>query len=412
MQPGLMQGAVDRLKWIVGPEHIIHLGEASDSDGVTVFSTPSMIMLMERAARKLLAPFLEPNEDSVGVRVEVEHLAGSPLAAQVTGEARVVAIDGRNVDFEITAFDAAGPIGRGQHRRAVVKVAKLRERLQQKIEQVGEGIMTPVGIEPDTSALPALETIEVDVSDRVARITLNRRNKNNAMNVAMTRDWEQLVRWLAGHPEEVRVAVVQGSGDHFCAGDDVPEVGQLPIDEARQLSLRQAELCLSLARLPQPIIAAIDGFALDAGCVLAVSCDFRIATTRARIGMPEILLGWPPGYGLSQLTAVAGKATAIDLCLTGRQVDADEARRLGLVHQVVPPVRLAATVDELTKQLLATPAQALRETKARLHADQPWQANSAYLSDTEAYIRCLSTPDAREGIAAFGAKRKPRFSDP
>ncbi|MCA9247819.1 MAG: enoyl-CoA hydratase/isomerase family protein [Planctomycetales bacterium] len=412
MRTGLATGATDRLEWIVGPEHVVHLGGASVAGGVTVFSTPSMILLMERTARKVLAPYLEDHEASVGVRVEIEHLAGAPLAAKVHGEARVTAIEGRTVDFDVAAYDGAELLGRGRHRRAVVAVDKLRERVAQKIERLGEGIMTPIGIEANSGELPQLETLKCEVRGGVARVTLNRPKKNNAVNAAMTRDWESLVAWLAGHAEAARVVIIQGAGENFCAGDDVPEVGTLSPDDARALSLRQAEMYLAFARLPQPVIAAIDGFALGAGCVCAVSCDFRIATTRARLGMPEILLGWPPGYGLTQLTAAVGKAAALDLCLTGRQVQAEEARGMGLVNRVVPPMRLAAEVEQLASQLLACPARALRETKARLHADQPWQAGSAYLADTAAYIRCLQGSDAREGIDAFRAKRTAKFSEP
>ena len=377
-----------------------------------MFSTPSMILLMERTARKVLAPYLDADEASVGVRVEVDHLDGAPLAAQVYGEARVTAVDGRQIDFEVAAFDALGVLGRGRHRRAVVKVDRLRERIAEKVQRLDEAIMTPLGIEPNRDNLPHLETLRVGVSEKVAQVTLDRPRKNNAVNAEMTHDWEQVIRWLAGHAEEVRVVVVRGAGENFCAGDDVPEVGGLALEDARRLSLRQAEMYLALARLPQAIIAAIDGFALGAGCVCAVSCDFRIATSRARLGMPEIMLGWPPGYGIAQLTAVAGKAAAIDLCLTGRQVGAEEARQMGLVHRIVPPTRLEAAVRDLTEQLLATPARALRETKSRLQADQAWQAASSYLADTEAYIRCLGSADAKEGIAAFAAKRPPRFSEP
>jgi enoyl-CoA hydratase/carnithine racemase len=125
--------------------------------------------------------------------------------------------------------------------------------------------------------------------------------------------------------------------------------------------------------------------------------------------MPEIKLGWPPGYGLAQLTALVGKARALDLCLTGRTLSATEAQAYGLLHEVVPSNRLAAATEALTAQLLAMPAEALRETKRLIHGDEGIGPKQTYLADTAGYIRCLELPDAQEGIAAFREKRRPRF---
>jgi enoyl-CoA hydratase len=225
----------------------------------------------------------------------------------------------------------------------------------------------------------------------------------------MTADWEQLIAWLAGHPEEVRVVIVTGEGEHFCAGDDVREVATLSPDAARQLSWRQARMYLAFERLPQPMIAAVNGAALGAGCVCAYSCDFRLAATSARFGMPEIKLGWPPGYGIAQLTAIVGKARALEMCLTGEAITAQQAASFGLVHQVAPLPRLMPAARHLAERLLALPPEALRATKRLIHADEGEAPKVAFLADTDAYIRCLETADAREGINAFIAKRPPKF---
>jgi enoyl-CoA hydratase/carnithine racemase len=162
-----------------------------------------------------------------------------------------------------------------------------------------------------------LATIQVELANPIAYVTLNRPQQLNAVNVQMTEDLERLVAWLKDHPAEVRVVILRGAGKAFCAGDDVKELPTLTIDQARALSLRQARVYLDFERLPQPIIAAIDGVAFGGGCVAAYSCDFRIATHHAQFGMPEILLGWPPGYGISQLTALVGKARALHLGQNG-----------------------------------------------------------------------------------------------
>ena len=274
-----------------------------------------------------------------GAKVEVEHLAATPLGTNVTATAIVTHVDGRLVDFEITARDGVDVIGRGTHRRAVIRLDKFAQRLQEKVQHMPGSLLLPLPMEPNRGALPALTTLAVQVERAVATVTLNRPAKRNAVNRQMTGEWELVNAWLAGH-SDVRIVIVTGSGDGFCAGDDVPEVGTLPLEEARTLSLRQARMYLAWEQLPQVFIAAVHGNASGPGCVAAYSCDFRIAAHDARFGMPEIRLGWPPGYGIAQLTALVGKARALQLCLTGEPIPAKTAHEYGLVHDVVPRQRL------------------------------------------------------------------------
>jgi enoyl-CoA hydratase len=264
--------------------------------------------------------------------------------------------------------------------------------------------------ESNPTLQPALETLRVDRDGSIVTITLNRPQKLNAVNQQMTADWETVNAWLAGH-SEIRIVVITGAGEAFCAGDDVPEVGTLSEADATRLSHRQAAMYLMWERLPQIFIAAVNGPALGAGCVLACACDFRVAAHSSRFGMPEILLGWPPGYGLAQLTALIGKARALEMCLLGQPISAQTAAGYGLVHDVVPLGRTLTAARELAAQLLARPAEALRATKRLLHEDEGLPPKIAYLADTASYIRCLQLPDAREGIAAFIAKRPPKFGE-
>ncbi len=419
MRSGLTIGAEAELIWQVTAEHVIHLGypppsvsgglAEADAPAVSavVFSTPNMILLMERAARKLLQPLLEPGEESVGAMVQVEHLAGTPLGAEVRAVARVTAIQGRSIDFEITAFDAQEQIGRGTHRRAIVQVERIAKRMAEKTAAFA-GSVAAQDEPPTSQSLPATDTLKVEIRGAMATVTLNRPEKKNAVNVRMTEDWERLNRYFWNHPE-IRVVVIRGAGEAFSAGDDVIEVGTLTMEQAQELSYRQARVYLAWEQMPQVFIAAISGVALGAGCVAACACDLRIASHAARLGMPEILLGWPPGYGIAQLTALIGKARAMEMCLLGEPITAQQARDIGLVHRLVSAGSLVAAAEQWAGQLLALPASALRETKRLLHADEGLQPKTAYLADTAAYIRCLQLPDAREGIAAFAAKRPPRY---
>ncbi len=407
MKEGLKVGTTGTFDLTVGGSEVIHLG-VSQPVSAMVFCTPSMINLMEHAAREALRPFLDDSEESVGANVVVEHLAATPINAVVRAEARVTAIEGRLVDFEIAAFDQLEQIGRGTHRRAIIQVERLVAKLTEKTSKLNGGIVVPSLVQANRAELSPLKTLTVERDGPIATVTLSRAAKLNAVDRQMTSDFEQLNAWLVGHPE-VRIVILTGSGEAFCAGDDVKEVGTLELAEATKLSHRQASLYLAWERLPQIFIAAVNGVAFGAGCVCAYSCDFRIAAHSARFAMPEVKLGWPPGYGLAQLTALIGKARALELCLTGKQITAQQAQQYGLVHDVVPQSRVIPAARELALQLLKQPTEALRLTKQLLHADEGTQAKQAYLADTAAYIHCLGQKDAQEGIAAFNEKRHPKF---
>ena len=402
MKPGLKIGDIGELTWIVDPTMTITLGGLPQA---TVFSTPSMIMLMERAAREALRPFLEEGEESVGVEVQVEHTGAAVLGATVRGVAKVVEMDGRRAGFEVWAYVGDREIGRGRHRRAVVKLERLVANVMQQLQEQDRVL----DLEPDSGELGELETLTVEISNRIAKVTLNRPRAANAINVKMTDELEHLVAWLAAHPQEVRIVVLSGAGDAFCGGVDLKDVAGLSLEAARKLSLRQANICLALERLPQPVIAAVNGPAFGGGCTLAYSCDLRFASHAARFAMPEIQRGWTPGFGIAQLTALVGKARALEMCLTGDEITAHQALEWGLVNELVPGAMLMKSAHQLAESLLLLPAEALRQTKRVIHLDEGQLPKVTHRADTEAYMRCLELPDAREGIASFLEKRPARF---
>ena len=402
MKPGLKIGDVGELTWVVDPTMTITLGGVPQA---TVFTTPSMIMLMERAATEALRPFLEDGEASVGVEVQVEHTGAAVMGSTVRGVANVVEVDGRRVNFEIQALVGDREIGRGRHRRAVVQLNKVVANVMQLMKEENR----VMNLAPAAGDLGALETITVEVANRIATVTLNRPRAANAINVQMTEELERLVAWLAGHPQEVRVVIISGAGDAFCGGVDLKDVAGLSLEMARTLSLRQANLCLALEQLPQPVIAAVNGPAFGGGCALAYSCDFRIASHAAQFAMPEIQRGWPPGFAIAQLTAHVGKARALEMCLTGDSITATQALEWGLVNELAPGTMLMKSARQLAERLLLLPAEALRQTKRLIHLDEGQLPKVTHRADTEAYIRCLELPDAREGIAAFVEKRPAKF---
>ncbi len=403
MKPGLKIGDAGELTWIVDPTMTITLGGIPQA---TVFSTPSMIMLMERSAREALRPFLEDGEETVGVEVQVEHTGPAALGSTVRGVAKVVENDGRRVGFEVRVYVGDREIGRGKHRRAIVQIERLVAHVMQSLKEE-DRVMT---LKPDAGGLGELETVTVEVSNRIATATLNRPRAANAINVRMTDELERLVAWLAGHPQEVRVVVISGAGDAFCGGVDLKDVAGLSLEAARTLSLRQANICLALERLPQPVIAAVNGPAFGGGCTVAYSCDLRLASHAARFAMPEIKRGWPPGFGLAQLMALVGKARALQMCLTGEAISATGAAEWGLVNELVPGTMLMKSAQQLAERMLLLPAEALRQIKRVIHLDEGQLPKVTHRADTEAYLRCLELPDAREGIAAFVEKRPAKFN--
>lgn len=402
MKSGLTTGAEGRLEWTVTADRTITLG---GDPRATVFATPFMIMLMERAAREALRPFLNEGEESVGIDVNIRHVGGAPLGASVHAVATVAAVEGRKISFNVAAYEGGKLLGEGTHKRMVVELDRLVRRLGEASPETGASTTSPAL----DGGPPSFEFIRLETRGSVAIVTLNRPSARNAINRAMTAEMEALVDWLRARGGALCVVIVTGAGKAFCGGDDVKELEAIGSDEARALSLRQARMFLDFERLPQVLIAAVNGPAMGAGCVLAYSCDLRLASHAARFGMPEILLGWPPGYGVAQLIGIVGKARAMDLCLTGRVISARTAADWGLAGEVVPVNRLMTRAKELAGRLLDLPSAALRETKRLVHLDESPHAKVAHRLDTEAYVRCFATEDAKEGIRAFAEKRPPKF---
>ncbi len=403
---GIRSGERAELIRRTGPEHGIALGR---SGAATVYSTPSMINLMEHAAKKLLAGYLRENEESVGTSVEVEHLAPTPLGVDVRAVADVISVADRTIDFEVTAFDPEQQIGKGRHRRAVVDVNRFAERLPKPESPSPVGAVAPWSdLDPDRGALPRFANLDVRLEGAVATAIINRPAALNALDPATVDDLEALVRWLAGHADEIYTVILTGTGRSFCAGSDIRAVASMSVGEASDFSLRQGRLGNRLSEIPQPVIAAINGYAYGGGCVLAAHCDLRIASLQATFSMPEIKLGWPGGWGMDPLLRHIGPGRMMDLCLTGRVIDAREAETWGLVNKSVPAGRLTTEARQMADQLLALPPLALRENKWLVHRLAGPAARHSYHTENEAYIRCLETADARERIDAFLEKRKAR----
>ena len=241
-------------------------------------------------------------------------------------------------------------------------------------------------------------------ADGVVRLTLNRPQALNALNRALTATLEAALDRVATM-DDVRVLLVCGQGRAFCAGNDIKEMQTLTSgDDAQALAARQAALMDRFSRLPQVTMAVIDGHALGGGLMLAVAQDLRIVSDRARLGLPEVTLGFNPGYGIARFLDIAGGGHGRDLLLSGRVIHATEALRMGLVNRVVAPPTLEASALKWAVEIAASPREGLAATKAIVAGIR----GGARGGEPEAYGAALRTSAAaRARIKAFaeGARR-------
>jgi enoyl-CoA hydratase len=248
----------------------------------------------------------------------------------------------------------------------------------------------------------ATPIVELDAQDGVAWLRLNRPEALNALNRLLTSALEEALEHVAVM-DDVRVLVVAGRGRAFCAGNDIKEMETVAADDAEALARRHAAIMSRFTTLPQVTIAAVDGWALGGGLMLAIAQDLRVASDRARFGLPEVTLGFPPAYGIARLLDVVAGGHARDLLLTGRTIHATEALRMGLVNRVVAPPTLEASVATLAAEIARSPRGGLGATKdivAAIRAGGPGR-------EAEGYGGALrASPAARERIRDFASRKK------
>jgi len=251
------------------------------------------------------------------------------------------------------------------------------------------------------------EPILVEIKEGVCWITLNRPDKLNSIDSKTMKRLFETIDEVEDDPN-VRCVVIKGSGRAFSAGADVDELMKLTPEEAEELSRKGHETMMKISSMPKPVIAAINGYALGGGCELASACDIRIASEKAKFGQPEIKLGIIPGWGGTQLlTRLIGVGRAMELILTGRIIDAEEAYRMGLVNKVVPHDRLEEEVSELAKTLASGAPIAMAEAKRLVNLGGSLEVGLD--EEAEAFGRLFATEDSREGFKAFKEKRTPSF---
>ena len=231
----------------------------------------------------------------------------------------------------------------------------------------------------------------------------------NAVTLDVIDGFLDVVRELGADPD-VRAVIVTGRERRFCAGADIAMLQDLTPEHQRRVR-RWIDVQAGLEAMEKPVIAAINGYALGGGAELALSCDVRLMARGGEIGFPEIRLGFFPGAGGTQrLTRLVGPARALRLMMEGRRLTADEARALGLVDEVVPADLLQQTARDVAERLAAGPTRALGLLKRCVYQGYGRPLADGLQVEAEAVAELIGTADAREGMAAFLAKRSPRFT--
>jgi len=258
--------------------------------------------------------------------------------------------------------------------------------------------------------LPRLENLTVERDGAVAIVTVNRPKVLNALNNATLTELAAAMTAL-GAAGDIRCVVLTGAGDKsFVAGADINELAtQSPVG-GREYALKGQQALDTIEHLGKPVIAAINGYALGGGCELAMACTLRIAADTARLGQPEINLGLIPGFGGTQrLARLVGSGRALEWLLTGDQISAAEAHRIGLVNRVVPAADLMAESRALAATLAGKAPVAVRYVLEAVHRGVQLPLREAEAFEATLFGLAASTDDMREGTSAFLQKRKPGF---
>lgn len=256
----------------------------------------------------------------------------------------------------------------------------------------------------------AYKTLIVEIEDHVALVRLNRPDALNALNNELLGELMEALE-DADANDKVRCIVVTGNGKAFAAGADIKEMSDMSFVDVNNGNLF-ADMNDRFARIRKPVIAAVAGYALGGGCELAMACDFIIAADTARFGQPEINLGVMAGLGGTQrLTRFIGKSKAMDMNLTGRFMDADEAERAGLVSRVVPAKKLMEETMGVAAKIAEKSMITVMAIKEAVNRSYETTLREGLLFERRVFHSLFATEDQKEGMAAFMEKREPQFRD-
>jgi len=252
------------------------------------------------------------------------------------------------------------------------------------------------------------ENIVVSIEDGVVTVTVNRPDKLNALNDATI---AELTHAFTNLPDGARAAVLTGAGEKaFVAGADIGELKDLTAVGAKEVSAKGQAMCDAIEQCAVPVIGAINGFALGGGLEVAMACNMRYASTKAKMGLPEVTLGIIPGYGGTQrLPRLIGEGRAMEMVTTGRMIDAAEAHRVGLVNRVCEPEELMGACVKLAGKIAANGPIAVRYAMEAVNRGLTAGRREGMRFEEHLFGVVNATEDVKEGLTAFLEKRKAEF---
>lgn len=255
-----------------------------------------------------------------------------------------------------------------------------------------------------------MEHILIEKQAHIAVITINRPTKLNALNKETIQELHEAFSAL-NKEQAIKAIIITGSGEKaFVAGADISEFANFSVQEGQELAAQgQALLFDFVQNLSTPVIAAVNGFALGGGLELAMACHFRVASTNAKMGLPEVTLGVIPGYGGTQrLTQLVGKGRAMELIMTAGMVDAETAKNYGLVNHVVAQDELLEFAKGIATKIANNSSVAIAKAIQAINANFE-DGTNGYAIEIENFGACFGTEDFKEGTTAFLEKRKAIF---
>lgn len=240
-------------------------------------------------------------------------------------------------------------------------------------------------------------------------LTISRPEALNALNSLFFKEFNDFLQMIQS-AKDLKVLIITGDGKAFVAGADISEMLKMKVREGYSFSKVGQDTFSKLVNLEIPVIAAVNGFALGGGCELAMACDFRIASTKAKFGMPEVSLGLIPGYGGTQrLSRLVGLGDALFLVLTGQMVEANEALRIGLVQKVVEPENLITEARSLAAKIAEQGPHAIKIAKKVIRKGFSIEIDRGFELEAESFSKMFEG-DGPEGMKAFIEKRKPNWN--
>ncbi|OIQ30989.1 MAG: enoyl-CoA hydratase [Bacteroidetes bacterium MedPE-SWsnd-G2] len=254
------------------------------------------------------------------------------------------------------------------------------------------------------------ENILSEFDSGITTITINRPKKLNALNKATIAELHEAFK-AADQDKSTKVIIITGSGNKaFVAGADISEFADFDVDQGEQLAAQGQELLFDYVQnLSTPVIAAINGFALGGGLELALACHFRVASSNAKMGLPEVSLGLIPGYGGTQrLTQLVGKGRAMEMIMTAMMVDANQALAYGLINHLIAQDELLSFCESIARKIMRNSSVAIKAAIKAVNANYTDGVNG-YQVEVKAFGNCFGTADFTEGTTAFLEKRKADF---